>query len=78
MQSYGNVFIRKDREMPLFDGLGSGRTVTNSSLGMDSLSRFRVLLDFPAKKMYLQPVTPLTDPAAPPPVPGPQPPTPTK
>ena len=36
-----------------------------SILGMDKLSRFRVLMDFPAKKMYLQPVTPLSAPATP-------------
>ena len=27
---YGNGLIRKDGEYPMFDGLGSGRTVTNS------------------------------------------------
>ena len=29
--TYGNALIRKDEETPLFDGLGSERTVTNSS-----------------------------------------------
>ena len=29
--SYGNALIRKDGEYPLFDGLGSERTVTNAS-----------------------------------------------
>jgi RHS repeat-associated protein len=29
--AYGNALIRKDGEYPLFDGLGSERTVTNSS-----------------------------------------------
>ena len=29
--TYGNGLIRKDGETPLFDGLGSERTVTNSS-----------------------------------------------
>jgi len=29
--TYGNALIRKDGEYPLFDGLGSERTVTNSS-----------------------------------------------
>ena len=29
--TYGNALIRKDGETPLFDGLGSERTVTNSS-----------------------------------------------
>lgn len=29
--TYGNSLIRKDGETPLFDGLGSERTVTNSS-----------------------------------------------
>ena len=29
--TYGNALIRKDAETPLFDGLGSERTVTNSS-----------------------------------------------
>ncbi|HZT43929.1 MAG TPA: hypothetical protein VFA07_17315 [Chthonomonadaceae bacterium] len=29
--SYGNALLRKDGEYPLFDGLGSERTVTNSS-----------------------------------------------
>src|SRR5205085_10115974 len=29
--AYGNELIRKDGEYPLFDGLGSERTVTNSS-----------------------------------------------
>ena len=30
-QTYGNALIRKDGETPLFDGLGSERTVTNAS-----------------------------------------------
>jgi hypothetical protein len=29
--TYGNALIRKDGETPLFDGLGSERTVTNTS-----------------------------------------------
>ena len=29
--TYGNALVRKDGETPLFDGLGSERTVTNSS-----------------------------------------------
>ena len=29
--TYGNALIRKDGETPLFDGLGSERTVTNGS-----------------------------------------------
>ena len=29
--TYGNALVRKDGEVPLFDGLGSERTVTNSS-----------------------------------------------
>ena len=29
--AYGNGLIRKDGEYPIFDGLGSKRTVTNSS-----------------------------------------------
>jgi RHS repeat-associated protein len=29
--TYGNALVRKDGEYPLFDGLGSERTVTNSS-----------------------------------------------
>src|SRR5919204_3170063 len=29
--TYGNALIRKDGEYPLFDGLGSERTVTNAS-----------------------------------------------
>ncbi|HZP80499.1 MAG TPA: RHS repeat-associated core domain-containing protein, partial [Chthonomonadaceae bacterium] len=29
--TYGNALLRKDGEYPLFDGLGSERTVTNSS-----------------------------------------------
>ena len=53
------------------DQTGPGQ-YSPSSLGMDKLSRFRVLLDFPAKKMYLQPVASLTDPVAPPAVPAPQ------
>jgi len=31
MSTYGNALLRKDGEYPLFDGLGSERTVTNSS-----------------------------------------------
>src|SRR5919204_4397158 len=29
--TYGNALIRKDGEYPLFDGIGSERTVTNAS-----------------------------------------------
>lgn len=35
----------------------SGSTNSLSSLGMDILSNYRVFIDFPAKKMYLQPNT---------------------
>ena len=36
--------------------------VSPNTLGMDKLSRFRVLMDFPARKIYLHPVAPLSGP----------------
>ena len=69
--TFGNRFV----DCPAQDKPGQ---YSPSTLGMDELSRFRVLLDLPAKKMYLQPVAPLSDPATPPAVLAPQTPPPTK
>jgi hypothetical protein len=32
--TYGNALLRTDGETPLYDGLGSSRTVTNTSAGL--------------------------------------------
>src|SRR5436190_667679 len=38
--AYGNALVRKDGEYPLFDGLGSERTVTNASQAVTGTINF--------------------------------------